>query len=245
MDLARTNQDQGMRSLAVFLTAYWFVWTGLCIIAFKLVSRIQESQTESYLLMQSRMAPNVASHSGKLILVFGLLSLFGMFPLGITAWIMGTRDLKEMAAGTMDSAGRSMTKAGKIMGIISIFPPIFMIVAIFVGIYIISLHINTHDGVSNQVAPVPPSAVSPASSSVPLLPTTSAPPMVTMPAVPPAIASEYILVKGDTLRSVATKYGVTIKAIMQVNPEIDSRKLRIGQKIMIPSKSAVESDPTP
>jgi hypothetical protein len=41
-------------------------------------------------------------------------------PLGIAAWVMGSGDLKEMDAGTMDASGRSLTKAGKICGIIAV-----------------------------------------------------------------------------------------------------------------------------
>lgn len=57
-------------------------------------------------------------HRGTLILVFGILSLVVCGPLGIAAWVMGSGDLKEMDAGTMDPSGRSITQAGKICGII-------------------------------------------------------------------------------------------------------------------------------
>lgn len=57
-------------------------------------------------------------HRATLILVLGILSIVCCGPLGIAAWIMGNTDLKEMAAGTMDPAGRDMTNAGKICGII-------------------------------------------------------------------------------------------------------------------------------
>jgi hypothetical protein len=57
-------------------------------------------------------------HRGTLILVFGILSLAVCAPLGIAAWIMGSGDLKEMDAGTMDPSGRGNTQAGKICGII-------------------------------------------------------------------------------------------------------------------------------
>ena len=40
-------------------------------------------------------------------------------PLGIVAWVMGSGDLKEMDAGTMDPTGRGTTQAGKICGIIA------------------------------------------------------------------------------------------------------------------------------
>ncbi len=39
-------------------------------------------------------------------------------PLGVVAWSMGSADLKEMDAGTMDNSGRSITNAGRILGMI-------------------------------------------------------------------------------------------------------------------------------
>ncbi|MBL9138026.1 MAG: hypothetical protein JNK85_19320 [Verrucomicrobiales bacterium] len=59
------------------------------------------------------------SHRGTLILVLGILGLVICFPCGIAAWIMGSGDLKEMDAGQMDPEGRSLTQAGKIVGIIA------------------------------------------------------------------------------------------------------------------------------
>jgi len=58
-------------------------------------------------------------HRGTLILVLGVLgvvccSIFTAIP----AWIMGSADLKEMDAGTMDPEGRGITNAGKICGMI-------------------------------------------------------------------------------------------------------------------------------
>ena len=58
-------------------------------------------------------------HRGTLILVLGILGLVVCGPLGIAAWIMGSTDLKEMDAGTMDPSGRGQTQAGKICGIIA------------------------------------------------------------------------------------------------------------------------------
>jgi hypothetical protein len=57
-------------------------------------------------------------HRGTLILVLGILGLILCPILGIVAWVMGNGDLKEIAAGTMDPAGKDLTKIGKILGII-------------------------------------------------------------------------------------------------------------------------------
>lgn len=76
-------------------------------------------------------------HRGVLILVLGILSLVGcgIFT-GIPAWIMGTGDLKQIDAGTMDATGRGMTNAGRILGMISV---ILMVVGIVVVVLLMML----------------------------------------------------------------------------------------------------------
>ncbi|MAN37480.1 MAG: hypothetical protein CMI21_07690 [Opitutae bacterium] len=68
-------------------------------------------------------------HRGTLILVLGILGLVccGIFT-AIPAWIMGSADLKEMDAGTMDPEGRGITNAGKICGMIGCILTIVVIV---------------------------------------------------------------------------------------------------------------------
>jgi hypothetical protein len=79
-------------------------------------------------------------HRGTLILVLGILSLVICQPLGIAAWIMGSNDMKEMDAGTMDPSGRGLTQAGKICGIVAlVLLGIGIIIAVLVmGIGILS-----------------------------------------------------------------------------------------------------------
>ena len=70
-------------------------------------------------------------HRGPLILVFGIISLAALFlnmcyglgiliglPLGITAWVLGSGDLRKIKKGEMDEEGLGMTQAGWICGII-------------------------------------------------------------------------------------------------------------------------------
>jgi uncharacterized membrane protein len=68
-------------------------------------------------------------HRGTLILVLGILGLVVCAPLAIAAWVMGSGDLKQMDAGTMDPGGRGNTQAGKICGIIG---TILMVIGIIV-----------------------------------------------------------------------------------------------------------------
>ncbi len=57
-------------------------------------------------------------HRGTMVLVLGILSMVLCVICGIIAWVMGNADLKEMDAGTMDPAGRGLTQAGKICGMV-------------------------------------------------------------------------------------------------------------------------------
>jgi hypothetical protein len=58
-------------------------------------------------------------HRGVLILVFGICGFAVCAVFGIAAWIMGNGDLKKIKAGTMDPAGLSNTRTGRLLGIIS------------------------------------------------------------------------------------------------------------------------------
>lgn len=59
-------------------------------------------------------------HRGTMLIIFGVLGLICCIIFGILAWVMGQGDLKEMAAGRMDPSGEGITKAAKILGIISV-----------------------------------------------------------------------------------------------------------------------------
>jgi LysM repeat protein len=104
-------------------------------------------------------------------------------------------------------------------------------------------------GQSKEPVPPPEATVSnpPPAFAEPAPPpvTTSAPPVVVtapttpeappLPAVAPAGATEYAIVKGDILERIAAKFHVTVKAIEDANPGIQPTKLQIGQKIHIPA----------
>ncbi len=65
------------------------------------------------------MGNHYTPHRGVLILVLGVLGwAFGCFLLGAFAWVMGNADLREMDQGRMDPAGRGLTQAGRILGMI-------------------------------------------------------------------------------------------------------------------------------
>jgi len=56
-------------------------------------------------------------HRGTTILVLGICGFLCCIP-AIIAWSMGSTDLAKMKAGTMDPAGKGMTMAGYILGIV-------------------------------------------------------------------------------------------------------------------------------
>ena len=85
-------------------------------------------------------------HRGVLILVLGILSIVCCLICGIIAWVMANKDFKEMAAGRMDPAGRGLTNAGKICGIVGIALQIvcFALWLLGVGFMIISKLVHTN-----------------------------------------------------------------------------------------------------
>ena len=58
-------------------------------------------------------------HRGPLILVLGLMGLLIQCPIfPLMSWVMGSNDLREMEAGRMDPAGRDLTRAGMVIGMV-------------------------------------------------------------------------------------------------------------------------------
>ena len=76
-------------------------------------------------------------HRGTLILVFGLLSLLGIFlPLAPIAWWMGTIDELKMEEGTMDPSGRKATEVGRFLGMfVTIVVPVFLLGGLFLNLF--------------------------------------------------------------------------------------------------------------
>jgi hypothetical protein len=67
----------------------------------------------------SYLAPGVAPHRGALVLVFGVLGIVVGCPVfSVLAWILGSRDIREMRAGRMDRQGEAITQVGMILGMI-------------------------------------------------------------------------------------------------------------------------------
>ena len=124
---------------------------------------------------------------------------------------------------------------------------VFCIVAVNV-LGIAALLINGCKRETEPPPPLPPVDTNPPpvmDTNPPVALTTNpiTPIMNVNPAVPPA-ASEYVVVKGDTLSSIAKKFNVTIKAIETANPGVVPTKMPVGQKLAIPAPSSGATAPT-
>ena len=88
--------------------------------------------------------------------------------------------------------------------------------------------------------PLEPSTIDPTqATNVPApAPEVTPPHVVPVPAVPAAGTTEYTVVKGDSFYALGKKFGVSMKAIADANPGVDSSKLKLGQKLIIPSPAA-------
>lgn len=89
---------------------------------------------------------------------------------------------------------------------------------------------------------VPPVDMTPAPSQgiapPPVDPNAVVPPPA--PIVPEPVApttTEYTVVKGDSFYTIGKAHGISPKAIEAANPGVDSRKLKIGQKLVLPPPS--------
>lgn len=83
-------------------------------------------------------------HRGTLLIVLGILSLTLCPPIGIAAWLMGTKDLAEIDAGRMDRAGREFARIGRILGIIAtIYFVVWLLVVIAFVIFTVIPFMNT------------------------------------------------------------------------------------------------------
>jgi hypothetical protein len=70
------------------------------------------------------------------VLTFGLLGILLFAPLGIVAWILGSKDLNAMGSGNMDSSGEGMTTAGKVLGIIA---TVLMVIGLLVATAVLAV----------------------------------------------------------------------------------------------------------
>ena len=85
---------------------------------------------------------------------------------------------------------------------------------------------GTNPPAAGNTNPLAPAAFAPT------VPSNTVPPVTDAGA--PAV-TEHKIQKGDYFSTLATKYGVSVKAIQAANPGVDSTKLKIGQVVKIPA----------
>jgi LysM repeat protein len=107
--------------------------------------------------------------------------------------------------------------------------------------------VNVNTLSNNQVTSIqtstPPPILPPSAPTV--QPQTSiAPPVAAATtATPPTTAgTDYVVASGDTFAAIAHRQHVSVKALVEANPGVDARKLRVGQKIQVPGSSAVAAN---
>ena len=58
---------------------------------------------------------------------------------------------------------------------------------------------------------------------------------------PSSAGTDHVVVKGDSFYTLSKKYNVTMRAITEANPGVDSSKLKIGQKLKIPAATVASA----
>ena len=61
------------------------------------------------------------------------------------------------------------------------------------------------------------------------------------PTAPQQNPTDYVIVKGDTFSAIATKFHVSVKALLDANPSVEPTKLKIGQTVHIPAATATSA----
>jgi len=103
-------------------------------------------------------------------------------------------------------------------------------------------NLQSETNTSTATALTPPGPESNPAPAAPVTPAVSAPPpVVSAPPPPVADMQEYTIVKGDILAHIASNNHVSTKALLEANPGIDPKKLKIGQKIKIPASTSSQS----
>lgn len=87
--------------------------------------------------VQPQPGAMIQPNRGGLILAFGILGIVLCAIFGVIAWIMANGDLRAMAEGRMDPSGEGLTKAGKILGIVSVILTIIVICLAILWIIVI------------------------------------------------------------------------------------------------------------
>ncbi|MFN8525407.1 MAG: LysM domain-containing protein [Chloroflexota bacterium] len=110
-----------------------------------------------------------------------------------------------------------------------------VLIALVVLLFVVLSWLTGYPGGSNQATPTPAPVAEPQPKPPVLLPS----PVVALPSPSPSpaptVTRVHVVEAGDTLNKIATRYGVTVEAIMQANNIADrNRIIRIGERFNIP-----------
>ena len=83
--------------------------------------------------------------------------------------------------------------------------------------------------------PVPPTSASASTNTQASNDAAAAPVPPVAPAPAPATAKQYAVAKGDSFYKIAKANGVSLKALGDANPGVDSTKLKVGQILQLPA----------
>jgi LysM repeat protein len=77
-------------------------------------------------------------------------------------------------------------------------------------------------------------------------PTATLAPSLAPPSVAPPTPRLYTVAKGDTIRGIASQFKLTMDELLAANPEVTNpSRIRIGQKLVIPSPTAAPTQAAP
>ena len=97
-----------------------------------------------------------------------------------------------------------------------------------------------------QAAPFPPPTLTsnvPTPSAPPIVPPSA--PVVMEPPVAPPVTKIYSVVRGDSFYKIARANGISINALGQANPGVDSRTLQAGQVLQLPQSEGTPGAMSP
>ena len=88
---------------------------------------------------------------------------------------------------------------------------------------------------------VPLSASSTAPVAVPVAPASTAEFSAETPKAEPPEGKRHVVIKGETLTSIAKHYNMPVSDLKKTNKDVDERKLQIGQTLTIPNRKGAET----
>jgi LysM repeat protein len=107
---------------------------------------------------------------------------------------------------------------------------------------------TTPSGLAGQPFGQPAQPLTPSAPTNTAWPPTTLPPVDSFPANPsnpPGGTTEYSIKSGDIPARIAKDHGISLNALLQANPGLEPKKLKVGQKIQIPAPAAPSGGAAP